>query len=147
MADAGVLGATRGERVLERVKFGAGVLAAVVGAVTGLFTVYEKVRSDARQYTATSYETLAPQVNQMTEALTQHAASPRTAARTAPARSASHPAAAAAPAQTASVQPAEEEKPDDRLGEIVGTIKRTRDAVDTLRKVPDTFDRVLQQKK
>ncbi|HXU82023.1 MAG TPA: hypothetical protein VN914_11540, partial [Polyangia bacterium] len=56
---------------MERLKTTAGVVAALAGAVTGMWTIYEKVKSDAKQYTAASYETLAPQVNQMNEALRQ----------------------------------------------------------------------------
>src|SRR5215471_2707520 len=71
MADAGVLPASKTDRLMERLRGYAGVIAAVAGAITGLWTIYEKVRTDARQYTAASYETLAPQLNQMTEALRQ----------------------------------------------------------------------------
>src|SRR3954468_14366173 len=71
MADAGVLPISRADRAMERLKMTAGVVAAVAGAITGMWTIYEKVRTDARQYTAASYETLAPQVNQMNEALRQ----------------------------------------------------------------------------
>src|SRR5689334_10660202 len=69
MADAGVLPVSRTDRAMERLKTTAGVVAAVAGALTGMWTIYEKVRTDARQYTAASYETLAPQVNQLNEAL------------------------------------------------------------------------------
>src|SRR4051812_26448951 len=69
MADAAVMGTPRSERFIERVKTVTGVLAGLAGAITGLWTVYDKVKTDARQYTAASYETLAPQVNQLTEAL------------------------------------------------------------------------------
>src|SRR4051794_11710001 len=74
MADADVLpGARPATRtpLMERLRSSAAVIAAVAGAVTGLWTIYEKVRADARHYTATSYETLAPQINQMTEVLRQ----------------------------------------------------------------------------
>src|SRR3954466_4401640 len=78
MSDAAVTGNANVEsreshrgRLLEGLKSTAGVLAAIAGALTGLWTVYDKVKSEARQYTAASYETLAPQVNQMNEALRQ----------------------------------------------------------------------------
>lgn len=60
---------SRADIHLERVKTGATILGAIAAAITGLWGVYEKVRSEARQDTAASYNTLAPQVNQMGEAL------------------------------------------------------------------------------
>src|SRR3954467_11828111 len=82
MADAGVLPVSRTARTLERLKTTAGVVAAVAGAITGMWTIYEKVKSDARQYTAASYETLAPQLNQMNEALRELEANTRQIRRT-----------------------------------------------------------------
>lgn len=63
--------ASPGSNRLEKVKNGAAILGAIASAVVGLYGVYEKVRSDARADTAASYNTLAPQVNQMGEALKQ----------------------------------------------------------------------------
>src|SRR5436190_9403837 len=113
MADAGVLSASsRAERTMERLKTTAGVLAAVAGAITGMWTIYDKVRTDARQYTTASYETLAPQVNQMNDALRKlqeenqqlkqallvHADRPRAARpRTASGKSAEQPPTAPGP--------------------------------------------------
>jgi hypothetical protein len=167
MADAGVLPASRTERTLERMKTTAGVLAAIAGAITGMWTIYDKVRTDARQYTAASYETLAPQVNQMNEALRKlqddnqqlrqalvaHAERPRpvrttkaTAKAGEPAAPATPPAGGAAPAATGT-QPAEaQEQPDDALGRIVGTVNQTREAVEAVRKVPETFQKVLESR-
>src|SRR3954468_21960366 len=72
MAEAGVIASpSRSSRALEKLRMTAGIVAAIAGAITGLWTIYEKVKSDARQYTADSYETLAPQLNQVTEALRQ----------------------------------------------------------------------------
>jgi transcriptional regulator with AAA-type ATPase domain len=140
----------------------------VAGAITGLWTVYDKVRADARHYTAASYETLAPQLNQMAEALRQlekenqetrqalaahgsrvRAAPPaaggrRTATKNAHA-SAGAPGAPATEAATAS-QAGPAADPDDPLGKLVGTVNRARDAVDTIRKVPDSFQKVLEQR-
>src|SRR5947207_11167498 len=128
MADAGVLPMSRGERAVERMKTTAGVLAAVAGAITGMWTIYDKVRTDARQYTAASYETLAPQVNQMNEALRKleednqqlkkallvHAERPRpirpkAAGKADEAAPPGTPAGSAAPAEA-------QEQPDDALG-------------------------------
>src|SRR5688572_19233620 len=107
MDQAGVLPGSRAARAMERMKTTAGVVAAVAGAITGMWTIYEKVKSDARQYTAASYETLAPQLNQMNEALQKleqenqqlkkailasHAERPRAVAR--PSRAAAPPRAA-----------------------------------------------------
>jgi hypothetical protein len=141
---------------MERLRVAAGVIAAVAGAVTGLWTIYEKVRTDARQYTTTSYETLAPQVNQLAEALktleqqnqqlrqamVSHAERPR-----APAHRPAKPGEPATPAATPgapAAAPAEE--PDDALGRLMGTVQETRAAVDAVRKVPETFSKVLEQK-
>ena len=57
--------------IADRVKNGAAVLGAVAGTLTAVYGVYDKVRSEARAYTATSYNTLAPQINQMNEAVKQ----------------------------------------------------------------------------
>jgi hypothetical protein len=168
MADAGVLPASRTERTLERLKTTAGVVAAVAGAITGMWTIYERVKTDARQYTAASYETLAPQVNQLNEALRKleddnqqlkkallasHAEQrqrsgkpPRVTAKTEP-----PPAApgAAPPTATPAGTPAPstpEERTDDALGRIVGTVNQTREAVEAVRRVPETFQKVLDSK-
>jgi hypothetical protein len=159
--------------LIERLRTSAAVIAAVAGAITGLWTIYEKVRSDARQYTADSYETLAPQINKMTEVLKQleqenqqmrqalgaHATHPRTVARekaaaaarpgataaSAPPPAGAAPAAGAPTAQNpAQAEPAAD--PDDPLARVIGTVNRTREAVDAIRKVPDTFQKVLEQK-
>jgi transcriptional regulator with AAA-type ATPase domain len=150
----------------ERLRTSAAVVAAVAGAITGLWTVYDKVRADARHYTAASYETLAPQLNQMAEALRQlekenqetrqalaaHGSRVRAAAPAAGGRRVAtktpHASAGGAPATegaTASKgEPAAD--PDDPLGKLVGTVNRARDAVDTIRKVPDSFQKVLEQR-
>src|SRR6185369_12042043 len=115
--------------------------------------------SDAKQYTAASYETLAPQVNQMNEALRQlqeenqqlkkallvhaeqrprptrprPATKPEGAATAAPAAPGTTAGATPAPGTTA---PAEaQEQPDDTLGRIVGTVTQTREAVEAVRRV------------
>lgn len=62
---------SRGAQAMERLKTGATVLGAIAGALTGLWGFYEKVRTEARHDTAASYNTLAPQVNQLGEALKQ----------------------------------------------------------------------------
>jgi hypothetical protein len=198
MADADILPvptSSRFARLVERLRSSAGLIAAIAGAITGLWTIYEKVRSDARQYTAASYETLAPQINQMTEvlkqleqenhemrqALTAQAgnlrrerpaaakAGSKTAQRppvatapaarppgappapapapgAAPAPEAPAPGAAApgaAPAPTAQTEPAAE----DPLGQLIGTVNRTREAIGTLRRVPESFQQVLDRQK
>jgi hypothetical protein len=56
---------------MEKLKNWAAILGAVASAIVGLYGVYEKVRSDARADTAASYNTLAPQVNQLGDALKQ----------------------------------------------------------------------------
>ena len=156
---------SRAERAMERMKMTAGVVAALAGAVTGMWTIYEKVKTDARQYTTDSYETLAPQVNQLNEALRKleednqqlkkallaHAERPRPPVRskavakgdeTAPAA----PATPAAPAPGTAPPAEAQEQPDDALGRIVGTVNQTREAVDAVRKVPETFQKVLESK-
>jgi hypothetical protein len=157
MADAGVLPVSKSDRIMDRLRNYAGVLAAIAGAVTGLWGIYEKVRTDARQYTAASYETLAPQLNQMTEALKQleqdnqrlkaaliERTRPHPVAHAKPAAPATPGApAAASPAPGAAAAPAQ---PDDALGQLIGTVNRTREAVDTIRKVPDSFQKVLEQR-
>jgi hypothetical protein len=187
MADAGANALAhppRSERVIERLKTTAGVLAALAGAVTGMWTVYEKVRTDARQYTATSYDVLAPQMNQLTEAvrkleqenqqlkaaLVSHAERPRPLTRpragaagaasgasatsgtsaTTPAKP-GEPAGAAAgtttgPGTAQGHEAAQQEQPDDALGRILGTVQQTRQAVESVRKVPETFQKVLDSK-
>jgi hypothetical protein len=62
---------SRAAVTMDRIKTGATVLGAIAGALTGLWGVYEKVRTEARHDTAASYNTLAPQVNQLGEALKQ----------------------------------------------------------------------------
>lgn len=52
----------------ERVKNGS---AAVAGSVTALWGVYDKVRTEARKGTAASYNTLAPELNRVSEVLKQ----------------------------------------------------------------------------
>jgi len=176
MADAIVLPESRAGRALERAKTTAGVVAAVAGAITGMWTIYEKVKSDARQYTTASYETLAPQLNQMNEALQKlaqenqelkkaliitHNERPRPAARVrtaaatkpgeAPATKPGEPAAAAPATATSPATPAaptaeNEEAGDDPFGRIVGTVNQTREAVRAVRKVPETFQKVLESR-
>jgi hypothetical protein len=173
MADAGVLPASRTERALERMKTTAGVVAALAGAITGMWTIYEKVRTDARQYTAASYETLAPQVNQMNEALRKleednrqlkqallathpERAHPARSTRVAaarpaePAAPAPPPPGGAAPAAPGTVPAAPPAAPqgqaDDALGRVLGTVNQTREAVEAVRKVPETFQKVLESR-
>jgi hypothetical protein len=167
MADAGVLPGSRVGRAADRMKNTAGVVAALAGAITGMWTIYEKVKSDARQYTAASYETLAPQLNQMNEALQKleqenqelkkalvltHAERPRTAARSKPlaqARSGEPPTpAATTPTPGAPATPTAEnqEAADDPLARILGTVNQTREAVKAVRKVPETFQKVLEDR-
>jgi hypothetical protein len=160
-ADALPAAPSRFGQALERLRTTAAVVAAVAGAVTGMWSMYRNLRTQARQETAASYETLAPQINQLTEAMRQleldnqqlrqalagHAAHPRTAAREKP--------AAARPPATKEAAPAAAEEPapapaqaetDDPLGKLIGTVTRTRDAVDSIRKVPDSFQQALKQK-
>jgi hypothetical protein len=166
MADAGVLPVSRTERTLERLRTTAGVVAAVAGAITGMWTIYEKVKTDARQYTAASYETLAPQVNQMNEALRQleadntqlkrallaHGDRPRVVARPkAPTKPGeAPPATPAVPAAGAPAPPPTpaqaQEQSDDALGRLAGTLNQTREAVEAVRKVPETFQKVLDSR-
>src|SRR4051794_23022295 len=167
MADADVLPGARPAThtpFLERLRSSAAVIAAVAGAITGLWTIYEKVRADARHYTAASYETLAPQINQMTEVLRQleqdnhqmkqvlAARAGRAVPKERPARerpaAATPPASPAAPAPAANATPPPAGAPesDDPLGKLLGTVNRTRDAVDAIRNVPDSFEKALQQR-
>jgi hypothetical protein len=174
--------------LLDRVKNYAAVIGAVVGAITALWGVYEKVRSEARRDTAASYNTLAPQVNQMGEALKQlqqenqqlreivatHQNRPRigavpaakkptpgrppskapaAAAAAAPAADAGAPAATApvaAPAATATTPVAPDEAPPgekgDPVGDLLSTVGKTRAAIETLRRVPEDFGRVVKEK-
>jgi hypothetical protein len=143
---------------MDKLRSYAGVIAAVAGAITGLWTIYEKVRQDARQYTAASYETLAPQLNQMTEVLKQleqdnqrlkaalverEKARPRPVTRPRPASSGEAPSSDTPPASGAA---AAEAQASDPLDQLIGTVNRTRQAVETIRKVPDSFQKVLEQK-
>ena len=188
---------------IERVKSGAAILGAIAGAVTGLWGVYEKVRTEAKDLTAASYNTLAPQMNQIGEALkelqqenqhlreilAQQSGKPRIAAeppavpaggRRPPRRpaagtaaqpaapTASAPAAGAPPAGTpaapatppAATPPTAAEQPvapaagaqappaaQDPVTGLLNTVGRTREAIDGLRKVPETFENVLGKKK
>jgi hypothetical protein len=187
---------------IERVKSGAAILGAIAGAVTGLWGVYEKVRTEAKDLTAASYNTLAPQMNQIGEALkelqqenqhlreilAQQSGKPRIAAEPPavpaggrrPARrpasgTAAQPAAPTASAPTAGTPPAGTpaapaappaapptagEQPvaptagaqappaaQDPVTGLLNTVGRTREAIDGLRKVPETFENVLGKKK
>jgi hypothetical protein len=184
---------------IERVKSGAAILGAIAGAITGLWGVYEKVRSEAQDLTAASYNTLAPQMNQIGEALKElqqenqqlreivakHQDTPRlaaapprrpgkrnvagtstsTAAAPDPAAAAAAPPASAPPAGTpaappaaqppvaepapAAAQPAAQAppQPSDPVTGLLNTVGRTREAIDGLRKVPETFENVLGKKK
>jgi hypothetical protein len=195
MADAGVVATTKGARAVEKLRNTAGVIAAVAGAITGMWTIYEKVKSDARQYTADSYETLAPQLNKLTDALHQiqeenqqlrqvlnqvpavreKAVAVRAGRRpppkaTTPAGSAptpeNPPAAAttptppappatpgeappppAAPPTAQATPPAAQPAANDPLGEIIGGAQKAREAVDTIRRVPESFEKVLEQRR
>ena len=170
----------------ERIRLGATVLGAIAGAVTGLWGVYEKARSEARDDTAASYNTLAPQVNQMGEALkqlqqenqqlreivAQHQSRPRIAAipkRGAEKAAETPPATATSPAGVVPPPPApstapstaidrapagstaatDAEKEDERdpVSGLLRTVGRTRAAIETLRKVPEDFGHVLENKK
>jgi hypothetical protein len=157
MADAGVMGGSRGERVLERMKTTAGVVAALAGAITGLWTVYEKVKTDARQYTTTSYETLAPQMNQMSEALKKleqdnqelKQALAHGRPRPHPTARPSEPAAPPVPMPgvPATSAPAQGQEQQDPVGELIGRVNQTREAVNAISKVPETFKQVLEGQK
>jgi hypothetical protein len=176
MTDAAVLPASRAARAVEKMKTTAGVVAALAGAITGMWTIYEKVKSDARQYTAASYETLAPQLNQMNEALHKleeenqqlkkalvitRAERPRSTARAkAPAATTAKaaeppPAVPGAPPAAATPEPPgapaaptaeNHETTDDAFGRILGTVNQTREAVKAVRKVPETFQKVLEDR-
>ncbi|HEY0711653.1 MAG TPA: hypothetical protein VGF45_03205 [Polyangia bacterium] len=192
---------------IEKLKSGAAVLGAVASAVVGLYGVYEKVRSDARADTAASYNTLAPQVNQLGEALKQlqqenqqlreivahsqgkprmavvppaattkrrenaaakpakaangqaPAAAPPAAAPATEAPSAAAPNQAAPPAEapTAANPPTPATPPeatpaeaapaneDDRISGLLRTVGRTREAIESLKKVPEDFGRVVEK--
>jgi hypothetical protein len=187
---------------IEKLKSGAAVLGAIAGAVTGLWGVYEKVRTEAKDLTAASYNTLAPQMNQIGEALkqlqqenqhlreivAQQSGKPRIAAEppassrrpprrnvyagsssTAPPTGTANQPAAAAPAGTAppagtpaapaTPPPAAEPgapptsaqappaAPPDPVTGLLNTVGRTREAIDGLRKVPESFENVLGKKK
>jgi hypothetical protein len=191
---------------IERLKSGAAVLGAIAGAVTGLWGVYEKVSTEAKELTARSYNTLAPQMNQIGEALKQlqqenqhlreilaeQSGKPRIAAEppassrrpprrnvsagsssTAPPGSAANQPAAAAPAGAAppagtpagtpaapatapsgaepGAPPASAQAPpaapQDPVTGLLNTVGRTREAIDGLRKVPESFENVLGKKK
>jgi hypothetical protein len=188
-------------KLLDRVKGSAAVLGAITAALTGLWGVYEKVRAEARAHTASSYNTLAPQLNQVGEAVKQlqqenqqlrelvaryqgqpriaaepprrattgrrPASAPRPAepapgapAQPAPAPAATPPAAtpsAEAPPSgppptepTAAAKPGEpqaEPKPDDPVGGLLQAVDRTRAAIESLRKVPEDFEKVAGDKK
>ena len=165
MSDAAVLPASRAARAAEKMKTTAGVVAALAGAITGMWTIYEKVKSDARQYTADSYETLAPQLNQMNEALHKleeenqqlkkalvvtRGEHPRPAATrprpTAATAKAGEPPTAAPGAPAAPATAENEENTDDAFGRILGTVNQTREAVRAVRKVPETFQKVLEDR-
>lgn len=169
---------SRGDKVMDRLKGGAGVIAAVVGSMTALYGVYEKVRSDAKEYTATSYDTLAPKLNEMNDALKKlqqenqqlkevvvgrrpaAAATPRPSPSAKPARATAAgqrpapvpgvepaPPPAAPPAVQATGEPAPAVGEPDRLNDIFGAVNQARDAVQTIRKVPETFEKAMQQQK
>ena len=173
---------------IDRLKSGAAILGALAGAVTGLYGVYEKVRSEAKEYTAASYNTLAPQMNQIGEALKHlqqenqqlreivaaHQGKPRIGAT--PPAAARKPAAgkarrpnttagapaapttAAAPTETAPAAPGDQARApaapgngsapagDDPIGGLLNTVGRTRAAIETLRKVPEDFEKVVGKK-
>jgi hypothetical protein len=169
--------ASRAAVTMDRIKTGATVLGAIAGALTGLWGVYEKVRAEARHDTAASYNTLAPQVNQLGDALKQlqlenqqlrtivaeHQKTPRLAQvpRRAekPAVTSTPGPTAAAPATPAAAAPAVPGAPvaapevptappsDDPVSGLLQTVGRTRAAIEDLRKVPDDFGRVLQNQK
>jgi hypothetical protein len=180
---------SRAERVFDRFKGGAGLFAAVVGSMTALYGVYEKVRSDAKEYTATSYDTLAPKLNEMNdalkklqqenqqlkEAMTGHAVRPKSGTATAPVRpakpthvvaagerpaaepaaepapppaaTATAPPPAAPPPAQATPEPAPAGGQPNPLNEIFGAVTQAREAVQNIRKVPETFEKALQQQK
>ncbi len=195
MADANPV-STPKPPTIEKLKSGAAVLAAIAGAVTGLWGVYDKVSTEAKELTAASYDTLAPQMNQIGEALkqlqqenqqlreivAQQSGKPRIAAEppassrrpprrnvnagsssTAPPTSAGNqPAAAAPPAGTPAAPatpppaaepaapPASAQAPpaaQDPVTGLLNTVGRTREAIDGLRKVPESFENVLGKKK
>ena len=184
---------------IEKLKSGAAVLAAIAGAVTGLWGVYDKVSTEAKELTAASYDTLAPQMNQIGEALkqlqqenqqlreivAQQSGKPRIAAEP-PASSRRPPrrnvhagsSSTAAPDQSAGHRgrppgprrppappphrpprrrppsprrhrplPRRRPPPRDPVTGLLNTVGRTREAIDGLRKVPESFENVLGKKK
>jgi hypothetical protein len=185
MADA-VIAPSKGAKAVEKLRNTAGVVAALAGAITGMWTIYEKVKADARQYTADSYETLAPQLNKVTEALqqiqqenqqlrqvlAQQAGRPIPKSRPPERKPSAKPTAAAtpaapAPAPAAGTPPAPEpppppaptaegappappapaENPNDPLGQLIGGVQKTREAVESMRRVPETFEKALEQRR
>ena len=201
MADPNPVSAPKPPKI-ERVKSGAAILGAVAGAITGLWGVYEKVRTEAKDLTAASYNTLAPQMNQIGEALkelqqenqhlreilAQQSGKPRIAAEppavpaggrrpprrpaagtaaqpaaptasapaagsppaTTPAAPAAQPAAPPTAAEQPAAPPAAAQTPpapQDPVTGLLNTVGRTREAIDGLRKVPETFENVLGKKK
>jgi hypothetical protein len=170
----------------DRIKSGAAVLGAVAGTLTAVYGVYEKVRTEARTYTAASYNTLAPQINQMNDAVKQLqqenqqlrqivadfqgkpriGQTPPAARRPAPARRPTNvitppngPAATPAPAAGAPpaapettptppgaqpAPPAEAPADGDPVSGLLQTVGRTRAAIESLRKVPEDFEKVVK---
>jgi hypothetical protein len=175
----------RAARAFEHMKTGAAVIGALVGALSAMWGFYHRVRTEARANTAASYNTLAPQVNQLGEALRQLqlenqklrdvvaqssgrsriAASPPRKAKPKPAEPApSAPAAdqpppvaterapaadAGAPAAPVPTPPPSppEAGSDDPVTDLLETVGRTRAAIESLRKVPEDFGRVLELEK
>jgi hypothetical protein len=169
----------------DRIKSGATILGAVAGTLTAVYGVYEKVRTEARSYTATSYNTLAPQINQMNDAVKQLqqenqqlrqivaefqgkpriGQTPPAARRPAPTRRpsaapATPPTAPAAPPATASAAGGAAGEPppatppasppsgapadNDPVSGLLQTVGRTRQAIESLRKVPEDFEKVVK---
>lgn len=164
---------SRAAALSERVKNGSAVLAAVAGSVTALWGVYDKVRTEARKDTAASYNTLAPELNRVSEALKQvqdanqqlreelerRVAADAAGRAAGPARPASRPAgrpkppvseptAAApaappsAPSTTAEAPPPAGGDPGNPFRRIANTVRDARAAVESVRRVPDSFDKV-----
>jgi hypothetical protein len=166
----------------DRIKSGAAVLGAVAGTLTAVYGVYEKVRTEARTYTATSYNTLAPQINQMNDAVKQLqqenqqlrqivadfqgkpriGQTPPAARRPAPSRRPTNvitppngPAATTTPATTTPetppsppvaqpAPPGEAPAESDPVSGLLQTVGRTRAAIESLRKVPEDFEKVVK---
>jgi len=141
-----------------------------------MWGIYEKVRKDAQAYTAASYDTLAPQMNQMSEALRQlqqdnqrlrelvasDAAPagvvsavvepPARSGRRAPDRRTPRTPAASPPAVNPAVHTPEPAGPQGSQGghpmeKLRRSVEETRKTIEEIRRVPESFQNVLDRKK